>query len=96
LGIRRDVFQGVGGFDPSFPVNYNDVDICLKVVNSGYRVVVDPRVELIHIECGSRRGGTTLAERERFRERWGALLVKSDPYYPDAFDRTEDVRLAVR
>jgi len=96
LGIRRNVFQDVGGFDPAFPVNYNDVDLCLKVVNSGYRVVVDPRVELTHIERGTRSGGTTLAERQRFQERWGALLAKSDPYYPEAFERTEEVRLAVR
>ena len=96
LGIRRNVFQQVGGFDPSFPVNYNDVDLCLKVVNSGYRVVVDPRIELTHIECGTRRGGTTFAERQHFRERWGDLLVKSDPYYPEAFESTEEVRLDVR
>lgn len=95
LGIRRNVFQEVGGFDPTFPVNYNDVDLCLKVASSGYRVVVDPRIELTHLECGTRRGGTTLAERQHFSDRWGHLLAKSDPYYPDAFERSEEVRLAV-
>ena len=96
LGIRRDVFQEVGGFDPTFPVNYNDVDLCLKVANRGYRVVVDPRIELTHLECGTRRGGTAFAERQRFEERWGELLLHNDPFYPDAFARTEEVRLAVR
>ena len=96
LGIRRNVFQEMGGFDPTFPVNYNDVDLCLKVANSGYRVVVDPRIELTHLECGTRRGGTSLAERQHFQETWGDLLRKGDPYYPDAFARTEEVRLDVR
>ena len=96
LGIRRNVFQGVGGFDPTFPVNYNDVDLCLKVVSNGYRVMVDPRIELTHLECGTRHGGTTLAEKQRFQRRWQDLLRKGDPYYPDAFARTEEVRLAVR
>ncbi len=96
LGIRRSVFQEVGGFDPIFPVNYNDVDLCLKVLNSGYRVIVDPRIELTHLECGTRRGGTALAERQRFQEKWGDLLRKGDRFYPDAFARTEEVRLAVR
>ena len=96
LGIRRKVFEEVGGFDPTFPVNYNDVDLCLKVVNGGYRVVVDPRIGLTHLESGTRRGGTTLAERQHFRERWGDLLVNGDPYYPEAFERTEEVRLATR
>jgi GT2 family glycosyltransferase len=96
LGIRRSVFQEVGGFDLTFPVNYNDVDLCLKIMNRGYRVVVDPHIELTHLECGTRRGGTAFAERQRFQERWGGLLRKGDPYYPDAFTRTEEVRLAVR
>jgi GT2 family glycosyltransferase len=96
LGIRRNVFQEVGGFDLTFPVNYNDVDLCLKIMNRGYRVVVDPHIELTHLECGTRRGGTAFAERQRFQERWGGLLRKGDPYYPDAFTRTEEVRLAVR
>jgi O-antigen biosynthesis protein len=96
LGIRRSVFHEVGGFDPTFPVNYNDVDLCLKVLKGGYRIMVDPRIELTHLECGTRRGSTTLAERQRFREKWGDLLTKSDPYYPDAFERTEAVRLALR
>jgi len=96
LGIRRNVFQEAGGFDLSFPVNYNDVDLCLKVASSGYRIVVDPRIELTHREGGTRRGGTTLEERQHFRERWGDLLVKGDPYYPQAFERNEEVRLAVR
>ena len=26
LAIRRSVFEELGGFDESFPVNYNDVD----------------------------------------------------------------------
>ncbi len=96
LGIRRKVFQEVGGFDATFPVNYNDVDLCLKVVSRGYRVMLDPRIELTHLECGTRRGGTTLEEKQHFQERWGDLLHKSDPYYPDAFQRAEEVRLDVR
>ena len=96
LGIRRSVFQELGGFDTAFPVNYNDVDLCLKAKNGGYRVIVDPRIELTHLECGTRRGGTAVAERQRFQEKWGDLLRKGDPYYPDAFARTEEVRLAIR
>jgi GT2 family glycosyltransferase len=95
LGIRRDLFQELGGFDESFPVNYGDVDLCLKARERGYRVLVDPRVELTHLENATRTGGTTFAERQHFRQRWGHLLRQPDPYYPEAFARdTEEVRLA--
>jgi GT2 family glycosyltransferase len=77
-------------------VNYNDVDLCLRVAGSGLSVLVDPRVEMTHRECQTRQGGTTLAERLLFRERWRKLLAKPDPYYPEAYDRTtEEVRLAI-
>jgi GT2 family glycosyltransferase len=96
LGIRRNVFREISGFDPSFPVNYNDVDLCLKVASSGYRVIVDPHIELTHLEGATRRSGTTLEERQLFRERWRDVLAESDPYYPEAFERNEEVRLARR
>ncbi len=96
LGIRQGLFQELRGFDTLFPVNYGDLDLCLRAQERGYRVLVDPRVELTHLECGTRRGGTTFAERQRLRQRWSHLLAQGDPYYPEAFDRsTEEVRLAL-
>ena len=38
LVIRRDRFAAVGGFDAAaFAVNYNDVDLCLRLMRAGYR-----------------------------------------------------------
>jgi GT2 family glycosyltransferase len=97
LGIRRVLFEELGGFDVQFPVNYNDVDLCLRARNLGYRIVVDPRVEMLHQECASRLGVTKFAERERFARRWASVLDKGDPFYPQAFDRgTEEIRLPIR
>jgi GT2 family glycosyltransferase len=95
LGIRKGVFQEIGEFDLAFPDNYGDLDLCLRIREKGYRIVVDPRIELTHVECATRKGGTTFAERQRFRLRWGHVLAEGDPYYPEAFDKTtEVVRLA--
>ena len=91
LGIRRELFAELGGFDQSFPAYYSDVDLCLRVRERGLRIVVDPRIELTYEDRGS---GAGFADRRRLRERWGAVLAQGDPYYPEAFDRTvEDVRL---
>lgn len=95
LGIRRALFEELGGFDVQFPLNYNDVDLCLRARNLGFRILVDPRVEMRHQECGSRFGLTKFAERERFARRWASALDKGDPFYPQAFDRdTEEIRLS--
>ena len=94
LGVRRSLFDQLGGFDPAFPVNYNDVDLCLRARRLGFRVIVDPQIEMVHRECSSRIGLTKFAERERFWRRWASVLEDGDPFYPWALDRsTEDLRL---
>lgn len=95
LGIRKSVFNELSGFDETFPVNYNDVDLCLRARQSGYLIVFEPRAVLRHDECRSRTRGTRYQERERFQERWGHILTAPDPYYSPAFDRaTEEIRIA--
>jgi GT2 family glycosyltransferase len=81
LAIRSDLFRDLGGFDEAFPANYNDVDLCLRVRSFGYEVILEPSAVLRHRECSSREPGVRMAERDRFEERWGAVLRHSDPYY---------------
>jgi GT2 family glycosyltransferase len=55
MGIRRDVFAEVGGFDAChFAIAYNDVDICLALRASGRRILYDPGIELLHYESATR------------------------------------------
>jgi GT2 family glycosyltransferase len=85
LMTRRESFDRVGGFDPELPLNYNDVDYCLKLREIGERSVLVPQVELLHHESVS-RGPELPSEAEigALQERWGALL-SDDPYYNRAF-----------
>ena len=50
MAIRKDVFDGVGGFDENFRITYNDVDLCLRLVEAGYRNIYTPYVRLKHHE----------------------------------------------
>ena len=67
---RRDVFEQLGGFDETFPRDFNDVDYCLRVRRSGLRVVYTPDAELVHHEAGT-IGPRTQArpEVDRFPDR---------------------------
>ena len=94
LGIRREVFAELGGFDSNFAVNYNDVDLCLRAHQAGYRVICEPLAVLRHHECQTRMSGTRLPERERFHARWGEQLLKPDPYFnPQLSREDEEIRL---
>jgi glycosyltransferase involved in cell wall biosynthesis/GT2 family glycosyltransferase/Flp pilus assembly protein TadD len=84
LLIRRTLFEELGRFDEGFQGGFEDVDLCLKVREKGYRVVYQPRSVLCSPE--SRPSGRTRHEGSdttRFRERWGAhwWLADEDLHY---------------
>jgi len=79
LMTRRELFEAVGGLTTTLPVNYNDVDYCLKLVVSGRRVVYDPDLVMHHFESSSRSSDVEDWEKERLKERWGSVTA-ADPY----------------
>jgi GT2 family glycosyltransferase len=79
LASRRDVFEAVGGLTETFPMNYNDVDYCLKLRDRGLRSVYDPDLEMIHFESSSRPTDVQKWEKEAIRSKWLRYTVV-DPY----------------
>ncbi|WP_158814053.1 glycosyltransferase family 2 protein [Methylocapsa sp. S129] len=88
LTTRREDYRAVGGMDEHhFPVNFNDVDYCLKLRALGKRIVFTPHAKLMHLESASRGTDRHSDRRPRFerelrnlRAKWGDALA-SDPYY---------------
>ena len=81
LMTRRSLLEEVGALSPQFPLSYNDVDLCLKILFSGYRVIVEPQATLLHYETLSREPKIHAWESNRWLDRWGAV---TDPWYhPD-------------
>ncbi len=99
--VKRRAFDEVGGFDPSFPVAYNDVDFCLKLRRAGWRVVYTPDAVLTHhgsASFGSYQSGRDLEharDAARLRERWGAMLRNDPAHNPNlALDASDPSSLA--
>jgi GT2 family glycosyltransferase len=70
LMTPRAVFEELGGLTTTLPMNYNDVDYCLKVHTAGHRVVYDPDTVLVHFESSSRSTDVDDWEKEMLVERW--------------------------
>jgi GT2 family glycosyltransferase len=85
--VRREAFASVGGFDATLAIAFNDVDLCLRLREAGWRILWTPSAELYHKESasigrhdtGDREDEWTL-ESSLIRNRWGAQLT-SDPHY---------------
>jgi N-acetylglucosaminyl-diphospho-decaprenol L-rhamnosyltransferase len=60
LAVRRDAFDAVGGFDPAYFMFVEDVDLCARLREAGWRVVFTPVAEVVHAIGGS-------VSRKRFR-----------------------------
>jgi GT2 family glycosyltransferase len=79
LLMRKDDFFRIGGFSELFPINYNDVDLCLKLREEGFRVVYTPHAELLHFESQSRVPRILASESALLHRRWSVRMAK-DPY----------------
>jgi len=88
LLCNRDDYWAVGGLDENdFPVNFNDVDFCLKLRKRGKRIVWTPDAQLLHAESASRgadrtpdRRGRVVREQNRLMQKWHQWII-NDPYY---------------
>ncbi len=102
LVMRRDCFTAVGGFnEEQLAVAFNDVDLCLKLVKSGLRIVWTPYAELYHYESASRGYDNTLEKIRRsqqeivyMQEKWRKWLSSDPCYNPNLTLETEDFSLA--
>lgn len=46
--IRGELLKDLNGFKEKYRILYNDVDLCLRIKNSGYKIVFNPDVEVYH------------------------------------------------
>lgn len=86
LMIKKDKFDLVGGFNEiDLPINYNDIDLCLKLIEKGYRNVYTPYAKLYHHESASRFPIISDSEDRYMRKQWGNYISK-DPFYNPNFN----------
>ena len=86
LVVRTATYREVGGFDEkNLPVEYNDVDFCLKIEEHGYRNLWTPFAEFYHHENASRGYRDTIEKNEQHKlasdymhSRWG-YRIENDP-----------------
>ena len=52
--IRRNLFEQIGGYDPEYFLTIDDVcDLCMRVQNTGSRVVFLGEEEVVHVTARS-------------------------------------------
>jgi len=78
--VRADLFDALGGFDPTLPKGGEDLDLCWRALVAGARVRVAPAARVRHLEvrdCGLPDGPEARLAEDR--SRWPTLLVCASP-----------------
>lgn len=87
LMIKRDLYIEVGGLEEELTVAFNDVDLCLKLLDKGFNNICLNNIELYHHESKSRGAEDTPEKKERFKGEINYMLnkwsryIERDPYY---------------
>ena len=85
--FRRSALDQIAGFDDGFFMYAEDMDICRRLGNSGWKVYLDPRVTVEHFYGGVRRRFQQFGDYQRLkalmryftldRGRQAALLLRA-------------------
>lgn len=77
LAIRKSAFHEVGGFDPSFFMYYEEVDLSYRLSRAGWETHFTPAAEVIHIG-----GASTRQQRgPMYAQQISAALQYSERYH---------------
>lgn len=85
LMLRRSLLAQVGWLEEALPVEFNDVELGLRLAQLGYRHVVVPEAVLVHRESQSRdayRSASEAEARQWMLNRWGPRLRQRQPWWP--------------
>lgn len=71
LMLRRLCFDQLGGFDESYPFGLEDIDLCLRARQAGWKVRCDQSCDSLHFESMTEgRVALDVPSRQHFMAQW--------------------------
>jgi GT2 family glycosyltransferase len=81
MAMRREVYDRLAGFDEAYQLVFSDVEICLRAIQAGYRVVYTPFVRLLHFEGKTRSRYIPAVDIQRGAAQFMPFVKQGDPFY---------------
>ena len=95
LFVRKSIYQEAGGMnEDALALYYNDVDLCLKLLEKGYRNIYTPYAQLYFVEPSATQTAGSSVQRQKalqyMRCRWQGYLLNDPSYNPNlAYDSND-------
>ncbi|MCR4317308.1 MAG: glycosyltransferase family 2 protein [Planctomycetes bacterium] len=94
--MRREVYEELGGLDDvNLPVAFNDVDMCLRAKERGYKVIYTPYARLFHYESVTKKVMIGHGEVDYMKRKWANVIARDPMYNPNLTLEFEDFSITV-
>ncbi|MEO7426184.1 MAG: glycosyltransferase [Fibrobacteria bacterium] len=85
--MKRSLYEAVGRMETEYPMYYEDVDLCFKVREKGYKIIYQPESTVIHLEGRSSANLDAIMKHNEtsrmiFYRKWKDFMLqglRSDP-----------------
>ncbi|MCX7877657.1 MAG: glycosyltransferase family 2 protein [Ignavibacteria bacterium] len=67
--VKKEIFRATGGFDERYFLNYEDIDLCRRFENSGYKNYYFPKLRCVHTDHASLKKDYELMVYSRYESR---------------------------
>lgn len=79
LMIRREVFENIEGFDEDIFMYLDEVDLCKRISDKGYKIWYAPNIQVVHLHGASSKFDSSLALLSELK----GLKYYFSKYYPN-------------
>jgi GT2 family glycosyltransferase len=63
--IKASVFNEIGQFDEAFFMHFEDLDLCKRVCDAGYNILLNPGIEVVHYQGTSSQSNSSVSEYKK-------------------------------
>jgi GT2 family glycosyltransferase len=63
--IKSEVFKNISGFDESYPLHFEDLDLFKRTLDAGYAILLHPGVSAVHHQGTSSQANPKVAELKK-------------------------------
>ena len=81
LFVRASHYNEVGGLDEDFFAHQEEIDLCWRLKNKGYKVMVQPKSVVYHVGGGTLNAGSPFKTHLNFRNNLYTLFKNLPDYY---------------
>ncbi len=83
--LRRKDFVELGGLVEYYAMQYQDIDLCMRILETRKRILYVPHAVLMHYERPTAETDCDPMDEALFLDSWGDVIARGDPYYNPHF-----------